>query len=1554
MPFTGVDAAQQEKLKRELQADDRPQALERFAAAALGRLMDVPVAVARAGFQHGGDAGPAGQGGRRFRIESKKYSDTTRLSDRELLGEIDHALARDEALEAWILVATKAVPEQLLQDLNRKGETIGVPILVVDWADHDIAPLAALCAYAPDLVEAEFSNAAGALARSLTSVAQGGIELLRRSLSAWNPGYEILRRLSHAKLDQIWNSPRASNAELNQDAAGGAQPKKVRRTAVLALLDAWWSGSARNDAPAAVLGFEGVGKTWAALDWLTENKANQPIILFVPSQAAARITDASETGLKRFLGERLYEIAGVRSVEHFTRRLEYMLKRPAAEGPVMTVVFDGLNQEPSLPWPKIMKVLQGDSFAGRIRVIAITRRHHFQERLGGLRGLVVSAAPIAVDTYDDDELRRMLEFEGLNRADLHPDLAELARTPRLFKLVVRLRERLSDAGPVTLHRLLWEYGRDTFAERAGTSFSEQEWREWLKAIAERHLAGIRNYSLRTLAETAQRPDLSEREVYARLSDIIDGQFAKPAAGGAMQLVPTVVIHALGAALLAQLDAIQPPEGEAIEHEMTRWLDPITGLDQRAEILRAAVSIVIERGGSPGEAADALVTAWLQTQNVPDAHRRELATLAPEIPDALLTAVQRSDTSAHGSARLWAVNALRAIKRNAGPPLDAVVKRTSSWLGVVSRDVDHRLEGDKAHEKHRSERLTTRIGKDESGPMTVLGTQLQLVDYDHGELHSIVPSILEGFPVASLMPVFETVAVASAVGDGSSAWNGLKWLCHLNETDPVEAAKALRSLSEDLRTRKPEPGVHPDLAARAGALLLWLSGIEADEEQAVAFDPGIDRWLTYEKDYLAKPSRSIFALERRHAGLALADKDVAIAVRIQRTQEFWLDPQFEPPDGFTEELRAFAASFDVDALNAQGSHTREDHVFDGLLPALARCAPELLADLIRRKTLGYAKRPASARYWTAVSASKNWLVAGDAESDAAHALRTGAKEADTSNEAAAAGYLLLTELKGLPAPVQYERMIAAGLKFIWTDFREVLKPLLPEEADALIARYGSGPEDKRHDLLVLLSVQHCLFTDDAWSWLLAQAENVLHRERGVVFRTLARCDAARFGRDLAQMGWTWDGKADLWVNHYGTGALIEATSAMPFDQLLPRLAPWRVLEAARKRGADAVETRLAAETFGHVLAAGAIEEPDPGSDISVQRPEDRSSPLIFSAEPRPRAEDRDDPMARFKHAMDGDARLEEHRRAGATAAARIDAARSAGASLYLTDMNPEDFAPVLRHAPEIVKRWLEGSDELSDDFRRRVRLAEASFLSLCEALLEHDPKRGVGLWRGLRSVMATRYVGSAGVDEMLHAVFRAPESPEVSALRQELLDPKVSGTDEALLDLAIAASFNGNSAWLSSATSADEASPLSWRQKRCLVMGGLTTGNSLPVDGAWPDGQRTTDHADLRRRSGRFRWSEACARHWWKTYLAAPDTTRAFAAWQLFLNSADRRAWIWMRRDADEQNDRGSLLESKLAHAQLNRSTLKKAMEKRSEKLQGKFLRRDIVESLGPWVKRQET
>ena len=1450
----------QEKLKRALQSDQDASKLERLAAALLGRLLDVPIAVASAGFQHGADAGPAGRQGRRFRLECKKYRDTSSLNERDLHGEIVQALARDEALEAWILIATRAVPEQTQQSLIQHGEREGIPVVIIDWGnEHDVAPLAALCAFAPDLVEELASHDASGSARFLQAVSDDAIERLRRDLQSWCLGFNSFRERSFETLNRIWNSPRTSTAELGQNAAGGAQEKKVKRRAVHEALYGWWRGPARDDAPAAVVGLAGAGKTWATLDWLIDSQDEQPIVLTIPSSAVAKgLSDVTETSVKELLAKRFYEMTGIQSSEHWFRRLNYLLKRPVEEGPVLTIFVDGLNQEPSLEWARFLKVMQNESFKKRVRVVFSTRDFHFDERLQAIRSLIVPFKRVAVGFFDKDpggELDRMLEFEGLRQNDLHSDVIDWACVPRLFSIVVRFREQLVGSGEITVHRILWEYGRNTFGELGEKSFSPNEWKDWLREIADGHSKQIPEYSRRKLGETVALSDLSPDDVFARLSDIIDGRFATRNHSGDFELNPAVVAHALAVALLDHLRRAASPSFEALQAELTEWLDPIAGFDERAGILRAAVSILVaqQRVTEP-PVPGVLVTAWLQSQNISEDHLQEIAALAPNFPDALLDAVEHSGTNYHDAARLRAVDALRAIPRKDSAALAKIVTRARRWLSEFPSEVV------------------------DPGPFRVLGVELVSGDRSPELLKAAVPSIIDGFPLVATLPIFETEAVAAVQsGIPSVCWGRLRWLCLLNRVDPEEMAAALRELSEEIRRRQPESGIKTDLPERVAVRLLGLTGRDEDEDTAASILANVDRSLTYERDYLPRPGKSVFALERRHAALALNETEEKLLLRVQRTREFWFDPTFEPPESFVEELRAAADCIDVEQIGRSRYPTTDGYVLREFEPVLARCAPDLLADMIRRTMRSIATSPPESRYWSAIHMTDHFVLASEAEAEAAQALRLRGREDDEAKEAWVANELLLLEVRDLEAQTQFDTLIQADLKSFLPDFSEVLRPLTPNDIDALIRCYALCSPKQQDDLLILMSCRPQALSDNAWAWISDYAKQKGNECRWAAFQILTQADSMRFGRALVDDGWSWEQDESLRISHYGTEALIEATSDFSFPDIASRLAPWRLLNAVRRRGADPGEVRLAADMLGRWLMGDRIKERPPGFYVEA-----------------------------------------------------------------------EDFGPVLRYAPDAVEQWLEGCSEPTAEFRARAH--NSIFRPLCETLLAHDPCKGVQLWRVLDATISC--YGPTNVDDLWHMAFRAPDSPAVTELREELAELEHCHTDKALLDLAIAASYNDRADWLKNRIGTDQASTLAWKRKRGVVLAGFTSNNALPVADAWPDGEIRTTYAGLAVSSARHKWIEACARHWWQVYLEAPNPPEAYAAWVLFLRSADRRAWVWMQQDQDAAIARNSddFFSRKVVHVQLNQDNLKNAMKKRDDKMDRKFLHREVAKGVGPWAR----
>lgn len=1554
MALTTADWTQLEALKTLLREHGRHKDFEKLVAALIGRLLNVPIFVARSGFQHGADAGPAGASGRRFRIECKKYGDSTDLSERELLGEIDQALARDPALEGWFLAATKSVDETLAQSLEQHGDKQGVPVVIIDWSGPGFPPLAALCAAYPDLVEVLFSKVAADAVRGIVAPHTDVLAQLKRTCQAWCLGFPALQAAVHENIRAIWNNRAISQANLNQDVAGGVVAKKIARAAVNMALTQWWQNS-RKDTPAVMVGFDGVGKTWATLDWVVTNLSSLPITLILPSSAMASVGTPCISSVLSVLGARMTEITGVRDVAHWERRTRKLLERPAEEGAGLTLIFDGMNQEASLMWNQILKIMQAPPFAGRVRVIASTRTHHYGDKLASLKGLVVAPQKILVEPYSIEaggELDQMLAFEGLNRTNLSNDLLELARTPRLFKLVVRLRERLADVKEITVHRLLWEYGRDSFGERvAHRSWSETEWREWLQEIARRVRDGITRFSRKELAEITDRADLTKNEVQARLSDILDSQFSQSTGTGQIALTPAIIAHALGLALIAELEQYGDQGFGKMEAELNGWLDTIAGMDQRAEVLRAAVSIEIERNQvDTHPVLGPLITAWLQTQNVPDEHRKELLGLAEAVVSGLLDTIQYSTSSTQSSARHWATRAIQALPKEAGRALDEIVVRGAVWLSVVTMEMYSHMMEDASYRERRQARYKERVGTSVPGPVPVLGVTINLSELGDDTLANLVPILLDGFPLSSAMRCFEAAAINLAIRGHFDVWRGLKWLCELNEIDPDETNAALRNLSDDFQGRTPEPHVLGTLGSRAAGITLCLSGIEADEKRCSELTPVADGTFDYQRDYLDSPGHSFYAMERRHADQVLGDSTLNIRTRIQKCRLMLYDPTFIPPDAFIADLRADGAQFPIDQTRRHHSYTMEDHLFEELEPALARWAPDVLASVIARFFAGIATAPPASRYWVAGHVEEYFLLADGAASTACATLRASARDNDASNENFVQNELLVIELKGQATLEQFRRIIAADITWISMTIGEVLGEPTSAEIDQLIDEYRGGTDRQKHDLMLLLSFHPQNLTEKGWVWFLERlkvAEQASDAKlRGIIVRFLTLADETRIGRILLDQPWSWVPGDDLWANHFGSIALTAASQSLPFDQLAPRVVPWLLLEAVRKRGSDEAETRLAAGILGTIIEKPSVAEPDPGSNLVFHRDEKVPTPFLIDIELRPSTKQTDTTANQLRQILDQDSRIEAWNRVINVAHSRIEEARAKGASLYLTDLDAEDFRAVVQFAKERVNRWLAGMEERTAEFKKRVRLSEGAFLALCEAMLEHEPKRGVELWRALRFCMTTRYMGDANVPDLIHMIFRVSDSAEILKAREELFGE--ASTDKELFELSLAARFNGRRAAIDALQAADTQSLFVWRQRRNQILEGFTGIPPHFHDSIWPADMISTTSEEIKRDAGYQRFRESAAFYWFEQFLDCKDAVQAYAAWILFRNVTDRRAWIWMREEIEKRDQTMPLYREKVAQVYTNRNSLKRKMEKHEEKSEKKFLDQDIYPGIKPW------
>ena len=262
----------------------KAQTLERLAGFALGSLLRVPFRHARSGDQRGGDGGTSGLAERHLVFEARRYKQRTSLDERSIRGQIDQAVERHPELEAWLLVTTQEVPEQLNDAIDKKARSLGIAAVIVDWAPQPLPRLCALAASSPDLFATEFGQDHSAL---LAQIAQlpgyaQTLDTIEAELESWAIGFDAARSASHKRLREIWSSRRRSQAKFKQDVAGADNSAQhVSRTALNDRLNTWLD-IPNDGAVGALVGLDGVGKTWTAVDWLQLSLDRLPIVVLAP------------------------------------------------------------------------------------------------------------------------------------------------------------------------------------------------------------------------------------------------------------------------------------------------------------------------------------------------------------------------------------------------------------------------------------------------------------------------------------------------------------------------------------------------------------------------------------------------------------------------------------------------------------------------------------------------------------------------------------------------------------------------------------------------------------------------------------------------------------------------------------------------------------------------------------------------------------------------------------------------------------------------------------------------------------------------------------------------------------------------------------------------------------------------------------------------------------------------------------------------------------------------------------------------------------------------
>jgi hypothetical protein len=930
-----------------------PEGFEGLARDLLAAVTGMRYRLMKSGPQAGADAlsDPLAPG-LRVAMEGKRYEHGTTLPLDELKAKLHDAIDQQDDLDIWVLAATREISAGDAMALGEAGARRGVSVEILDvpGSPGGVPELALLCAILPEVTLVHFRNAPGVAAslqwaKSLPDFAARSSSLVER-LTRPELGYSNARTTVDAWLQNAMSNVATARARLGgyvDVLVPGSQ--RITRTGLDQQLDRWWATD--RGRLLALLGDEGVGKTWEALSWWLARRGAQggamPLTLFVP---AAQVS-TSDPGL--LIAETLHRHTGLRDVAYWQRRVNTWMSNASHE-PRILLLIDGLNQHPFFKeWGELFQRLCAPPFANGVAVAITDRPDDWKNRLRSLADLSPPPCSVDVTGFTDTELDKLLAENSLARGDFQPAVVELLKVPRLCQLAMRLRLELQNSGDITRERLVLEEWKDRLKRRAqGIRMDDAEFRAWLTTVGQR----IRD-DLRTGADsTITRRDLivqlgresgaSDLDLYAAVSEIVDGRWLEPAGSHRFRIRTDLSPLALGLALVEHLR--ESPEVLPAT-VIAEFVDPLRGQDIAVSILRAAVTFAFVDASTSTDLRRALLTAWLSAPNFEPNDFEALWRLTPLAADVVCDVADQFWSTANGGHFRDEVLTKALSNACKWPAVESTLQeRVATWLGRYKSDPRATAAASgtppKGGEERRQRTSERRASWDSAAVVPKDAATIECTDdVETGWLSHRAIALLSHLPRRPFVRALRAWAVSRAIIGSPEEFEEVAWLLRLNQHDPSEAEAALLDESETLlRTGS------PIATAAAGLLLRALASRRAMETAAA-------HHLLEESPFAGRRSERIPVTNGTidwPGGDGTVDSAIAPPLRqLRELAHFAQDPSVDLPPGAGPTLHQCADATDVSTLWRSIGVTDSDHALDLAAPVLARWAPDALANLLRR-------------------------------------------------------------------------------------------------------------------------------------------------------------------------------------------------------------------------------------------------------------------------------------------------------------------------------------------------------------------------------------------------------------------------------------------------------------------------------------------------------------------------------------------------------------------------------------------------------------------------------